>query len=108
MWSKYRVRLLVAGNSWAEPSGGPSPSGFLGAFGPQAEQIFHKVCARWAEVNETHRSPGLLGVDFAWSSMSFSSLWKQKFSFVLAKLQAQAIEIAASGVRRGLVDVASV
>ena len=65
----------LTGNSWAEPSGGPSPSGFF---------------------------------DFAWSSMSFSSLWKQKFSFVLAKLQAQAIEIAASGVRRGLVDVASV
>ena len=96
LWSKYRVRLLATGNSWAEPSGGPSPSGFF------------KVCARWAEVNETHRSPGLLGVDFAWSSMSFSSLWKQKFSFVLAKLQAQAIEIAAASVRRGLVDVASV
>jgi len=106
--SAFKSALSHSNGLWSSAGFVPLAVESSGAFGPQAEQIFHKVCARWAEVNETHRSPGLLGVDFAWSSMSFSSLWKQKFSFVLAKLQAQAIEIAAASVRRGLVDVASV
>ena len=107
--SSFRRLVSQCGGLWRAATFVPLAFEATGAFGPSMAELFLKVCAIWHEVNNGSSSaPGLLGADFAWSSMSFKELWLQKFSFALASSTASAVEVAAKAVRRGALHVTPV